>query len=41
MQNLDRYGAVESGISGAVDFTHSASTERGLDLVRPELCASG
>jgi hypothetical protein len=35
-EDFDRDGAIETCVSGPVDFTHPAGTERGQDLVRAE-----
>ena len=36
-QDLDGDGAVESGVSGFVHFSHTASPDGGDDLIRPEV----
>ena len=39
-QDFDGDGAVEPGITGLIDFSHSACTKRRENLVRPELRTS-
>ena len=39
-EQLDGDGAVEPGITGLIDFSHSACTKRRENLVRPELRTS-
>ncbi len=38
-ENLDRYGAVEASIAGAVNFSHAACAQQRLDFVGTEFCA--
>jgi len=40
-ENLHRNGAVETGIAGAVNFSHTACTQQRLDFVRAEFRAWG
>ncbi len=40
-QDLDRDGAVETGIAGLVDLAHTAGTDRALNLVGTEARAGG
>jgi hypothetical protein len=37
-KNLDRNGAIQPGIAGAVDLAHPASTEGGTDFIGSEEC---
>ena len=36
-QDLDSYRSVQARVLGAIHFAHAPSTERGDNLVRPEL----
>ena len=38
-KNLDRNGAIQTGIAGAVDFAHPASAEGGTDFIGSEKCS--
>jgi len=40
-ENLDRDGAIEACVLGAIDFAHSTRTERRLDFVGAESRAGG
>src|SRR5262245_1972823 len=40
-EDLQRDVAIQFGIAGAIDLAHAAGAEGGLNLVRPELRASG
>ena len=40
-KNSNRHAAVETGVAGAVDFSHAAHAERRLDFGRPESGAGG
>jgi hypothetical protein len=40
-QNLDRDGAVEAGVLGAIHLTHSARTNSGQDFVGAQFRANG
>ena len=37
-KNLDRNGAIQTSIAGAVDFAHPASAEGGTDFIGSEEC---
>lgn len=37
-KNLDRNGAIQTGIAGAVDFAHPAEAELGTDFIGSEKC---
>ena len=40
-ENLHRNGAVEAGIAGAVNFSHTACAQLRLDFIRAEFRARG
>src|SRR5258708_16504932 len=39
-ENLDGYGALESGVARAIDLAHATRAEQGFDFVRTELGAA-
>jgi|HubBroStandDraft_1064217.scaffolds.fasta_scaffold00024_30 hypothetical protein len=40
-QNLDRHLARQTGVAGAINLSHAASTQQGLNFIRAELGAGG
>jgi hypothetical protein len=38
-KDLDRDGAIEAGVAGAIHLTHAARTQRGLNFIGTEFCA--
>src|SRR4030042_3565564 len=40
-EHLDGHVAVETGVPGPVDFSHSPRAKRGEDLIRSEQCSLG